>query len=140
MKFYRILLLSVLLSGCLTINYDGLHNVIEKNVIIYKNSDSNFSNVAAILKEYSNAIKEQDFKNTKEIKTFTKYFIIQIENGKISKNYPVKASKSEIKSTKSIIFDTISYIESNKIPSYQYKAYIHQSLKLYVTEIINHEN
>ena len=140
MNFNRILILSILLSGCLTINYDGLHEIIDKNVTVYKNNDGNFSNIAAILKEYSNSIKEQKFKNTKEIKIFTKYFITQIENGNISKNYPVKANKSEIKSTKSIILDTISYIESSKIPSNQYKLYIHQSLKLYVTEIINHEN
>jgi hypothetical protein len=140
MKFIQVLAFSIVFSGCITLNYDGLQDVIDKNIKIYKNNDSKFSNVAAILKEYTNNVKNQKFKNTKELKVFTKYFIIQIEKGNISKNYPVKANKSEIKSTKSIILDTISYIEGKNIPNYQYNTYIYQSLKIYIIEIINHEN
>jgi hypothetical protein len=133
MKFIQVLAFSIVFSGCITLNYDGLQDVIDKNIKIYKNNDSKFSNVAAILKEYTNNVKNQKFKNTKELKVFTKYFIIQIEKGK-------KANKSEIKSTKSIILDTISYIEGKNIPNYQYNTYIYQSLKIYIIEIINHEN
>jgi len=141
MKFLKILTLSLLLTGCVITQHEGLHPIITKNVIIYQESNNvKFENIAAILKEYAHATQGAKYKNLKELRKATNDFLNEIRGNNISKNYPVKASKSEIAVVKSVLIDTISFIKQSNISVSNFQIYMNKSIKIYVEEIIHYEN
>jgi hypothetical protein len=136
----KTLILSCLLTGCIITQHNGLHNIINKNLIVYQKQELvEFDNVAAIFKEYANLVNSKKYKTTEDLKLDTKKFIERIESSNISNNYPVKASVGEIHIAKEFLKDVIIYLEKQDIASKDFSNYINQALKFYVTEIIYYE-
>jgi len=138
-KLFATLILSLTLSGCIMTQYNGLHDIINENLVTYeKYEEIRFENIAAIFKEYSNLANAKEYK-LHEIKTETKKFIKRIETEPISPNYPVQASPREAYVARSFLNDLVKAIERNDVSSNRINGYINQALKIYITEIINHE-
>jgi len=141
MNFLKVLTLSLLLTGCVTTQYEGLHPIITKNAIIYQESDNiEFLNIAAIFKEYTYITKSVKYQNIKELKKTTNNFLHEIRVGNISSNYPVKASSSEVAIVKSILIDTVSFIKKRDISANNFQSYMNKSIRIYVEEIVRYEN
>lgn len=132
--------LAFLLTGCIIPDYDGLHHIVNENVATYQNQpEVSFLNVAAIFKTYSHKTNK-NYNNFNELENETEKFLKNIKTSYISNNYPIKASKEDVKITSIFLHDVLHYIKSNETPPSQFKFIISQSLKLYTAELIYYED
>lgn len=138
-RFLYIALLYITLSGCITTQPIGLQDVIEKNKQSFVQSENNdIHSVAAILKEFSNMIENEDLQNIEQLICLKETYMENLISKHISSNYPVKASRKERKTSQKLINDTIMYIQEKNIPIEKSRYYINLSSSTFVKEVIYH--
>jgi hypothetical protein len=136
----KALFLSCVLTGCIITQQNGLHLIINENLEVYEKYDQvEFTHVAAIFKTYANMVNGKEYNTTTELQDDTEKFLKQIKDSNISDNYPVKASKEEVYVASHFIKDVLKNIKKNDVRASRFQNHINQALKIYVVEIISHE-
>jgi hypothetical protein len=140
-KNKHIILLTLLLAsyGCSLEENNDINSIINRNYQRYNQSEVDFDNFAAILKEYSTKINQKEYNSVENIKETSDKFVKNLNERNISKNYPVKATKSEIELFKSLINDLTKWMEKEKITKNLTNYYINKSFGFFVEEIIQKE-
>jgi hypothetical protein len=133
-------ILSCVLTGCIITKYDGLHDIINENIEVYqKHEKIEFTNVAAIFKTYAILVNGKEYQNLEELKKDTENFVETLKKKNISNNYPVKASEDELYVAHHFLKDVFYCLRENDVGASHFQEYINQALKVYITEIIHHE-
>jgi len=139
-KLLQILIISCSLTGCIMTHNSGLHNIINENIIIYQISERvEFTNIAAILKSYAHLINAKDYTDLLELTNDTTQFINGLKGNPISNNYPVVASKTEIRMVNRFLNDLTQYIDDKDIKPNNFQEYVNKAAKVYITEIAHYE-